>query len=194
MSTHTIQASNQPPSFRLDMPLHELLTKPSTPRAELQCVGELNRFPDPVFPQRPELLGPIKRRSMEASSQAAMDARTDLSHDARMAVSLVADGIPGTKGLFVSKAAKERAALMDRRKHFRIGISRLLNTYTYAPLFNAYFEASVSKLKTSFTPTTPRRSCTARARAAARSIPAIPPRSASLTSTICSPPSTTRNH
>jgi predicted CoA-substrate-specific enzyme activase len=54
-------------------------------------------------------------------------------------VNLVADAVPSTKGLFVSKAAKERAALMERRKDFRVGIPRLLNTYTYAPLFNAYF-------------------------------------------------------
>jgi predicted CoA-substrate-specific enzyme activase len=54
-------------------------------------------------------------------------------------VSSVADPIPSIKGLFVSKAAKERASLMERRKDFRIGIPRLLNTYTYAPLFNAYF-------------------------------------------------------
>jgi predicted CoA-substrate-specific enzyme activase len=51
----------------------------------------------------------------------------------------VADPIPRSKSLFVSKALKERAALMERRKDFRIGIPRLLNTYTYAPLFNAYF-------------------------------------------------------
>lgn len=51
----------------------------------------------------------------------------------------VADPIPNSKGMFVSKAVKERAALMERRKEFRIGIPRLLNTYTYAPLFNAYF-------------------------------------------------------
>jgi len=49
------------------------------------------------------------------------------------------DSVPQTKGLFVSKAVKERASLMDRRKDFRIGIPRLLNTYTYAPFFNAYF-------------------------------------------------------
>ncbi len=54
-------------------------------------------------------------------------------------VASVADPVPGTKGLFVAKAAKERASLMERRKEFRIGIPRLLNTYTYAPLFNAYF-------------------------------------------------------
>jgi predicted CoA-substrate-specific enzyme activase len=54
-------------------------------------------------------------------------------------VEVVADPTPSTKGLFVSKATKERAALMEKRKDFRVGIPRLLNTYTYAPLFNAYF-------------------------------------------------------
>jgi predicted nucleotide-binding protein (sugar kinase/HSP70/actin superfamily) len=51
----------------------------------------------------------------------------------------VSDSVPQTKGLFVAKSAKERAALMSRRKDFRVGIPRLLNTYTYAPLFNGYF-------------------------------------------------------
>ena len=51
----------------------------------------------------------------------------------------VADAIPSAKGLFASRAVKERAALMEKRKDLRIGIPRLLNTYTYAPLFNAYF-------------------------------------------------------
>jgi hypothetical protein len=54
-------------------------------------------------------------------------------------VASVADPAPSTKGLFVSKQTKERAALVERRKEFRVGIPRLLNTYTYAPLFNAYF-------------------------------------------------------
>ncbi len=54
-------------------------------------------------------------------------------------VATVADPLPSIKGLFVSKAAKDRAALMERRREFRIGIPRLLNTYTYAPLFNGYF-------------------------------------------------------
>jgi predicted CoA-substrate-specific enzyme activase len=54
-------------------------------------------------------------------------------------VASIADPIPSTKGLFVSKQTKERAALMANRKDFRVGIPRLLNTYTYAPLFNAYF-------------------------------------------------------
>jgi predicted CoA-substrate-specific enzyme activase len=54
-------------------------------------------------------------------------------------VEVVADAVPAIKGLFISKTVKERAALMERRKEFRIGIPRLLNTYTYAPMFNAYF-------------------------------------------------------
>jgi predicted CoA-substrate-specific enzyme activase len=54
-------------------------------------------------------------------------------------VPLVADAAPSTKGLLVSKTVKERASLIERRKDFRVGIPRLLNTYTYAPFFNAYF-------------------------------------------------------
>src|ERR1700733_14598685 len=54
-------------------------------------------------------------------------------------VEVVADAVPSTKGLFVSKTIKERAGLMAKRADYRIGIPRLLNTYTYAPLFNAYF-------------------------------------------------------
>ena len=56
-------------------------------------------------------------------------------------VEVVADPVPSTKGFFIAKAIKERVPLMERRKDFRIGIPRLLNTYTYAPLFNAYFAA-----------------------------------------------------
>jgi predicted CoA-substrate-specific enzyme activase len=54
-------------------------------------------------------------------------------------VEIVADALPSTKGLFISKSVKGRVSLMERRKDFRVGIPRLLNTYTYAPLFNAYF-------------------------------------------------------
>jgi predicted nucleotide-binding protein (sugar kinase/HSP70/actin superfamily) len=54
-------------------------------------------------------------------------------------VEIVADAVPSTKGLFISKSVKERAALMQKRQDYRIGIPRLLNTYTYAPLFNSYF-------------------------------------------------------
>ena len=39
------------------------------------------------------------------------------------------------------KPAKERVALMQNRKKLRIGIPRVLNIYTYAPLFNGYFES-----------------------------------------------------
>jgi predicted CoA-substrate-specific enzyme activase len=51
----------------------------------------------------------------------------------------VADPIPVTK--FWNKAIKERIPLMQGRKKIRIGIPRVLNIYTYAPLFNAYFES-----------------------------------------------------
>jgi predicted nucleotide-binding protein (sugar kinase/HSP70/actin superfamily) len=51
----------------------------------------------------------------------------------------VADAVPNTKGFLVSKTVKERAALMEKRKDYRVGIPRLLNTYTYAAMFNAYF-------------------------------------------------------
>jgi predicted CoA-substrate-specific enzyme activase len=54
-------------------------------------------------------------------------------------VEIISDAMPNTKGLFISKATKERASLMEQRKEFRVGIPRLLNTYTYAPFFNAYF-------------------------------------------------------
>jgi len=51
----------------------------------------------------------------------------------------VADPIPTAK--FWNKAAKERVPLMQNRKKIRIGIPRVLNIYSYAPLFNAYFES-----------------------------------------------------
>ena len=51
----------------------------------------------------------------------------------------VADPIPLAK--FWNKAAKERIPLMEKRKKLRVGIPRVLNIYTYAPLFNGYLES-----------------------------------------------------
>src|ERR1700723_1870800 len=51
----------------------------------------------------------------------------------------VADQIPAAK--FWNKAAKERIPLMEKRKKVRVGIPRVLNIYTYAPLFNGYLES-----------------------------------------------------
>jgi activator of 2-hydroxyglutaryl-CoA dehydratase/predicted nucleotide-binding protein (sugar kinase/HSP70/actin superfamily) len=51
----------------------------------------------------------------------------------------VADPIPTAK--FWNKAAKERIPLMENRKKVRVGIPRVLNIYTYAPLFNGYLES-----------------------------------------------------
>ena len=53
----------------------------------------------------------------------------------------VADPLPTRGWAGWSKGAKERRALMEKRKTLRIGIPRVLNIYTYAPLFNAYFES-----------------------------------------------------
>jgi predicted CoA-substrate-specific enzyme activase len=50
----------------------------------------------------------------------------------------VADPIPSRAW---TKAAKERVARMQNRGKVRIGIPRVLNIYTYAPLFNGYFES-----------------------------------------------------
>ena len=50
----------------------------------------------------------------------------------------VADAIPASAW---TKPAKQRVALMHSRSKLRIGIPRVLNIYTYAPLFNAYFES-----------------------------------------------------
>jgi predicted CoA-substrate-specific enzyme activase len=51
----------------------------------------------------------------------------------------VADPVPAAK--FWNKAAKERIPLMEKRKKLRVGIPRVLNIYTYAPLFNGYLES-----------------------------------------------------
>ena len=50
----------------------------------------------------------------------------------------VADPIP-TRAW--TQSVKRRVALMQNRSKIRIGIPRVLNIYTYAPLFNAYFES-----------------------------------------------------
>jgi predicted CoA-substrate-specific enzyme activase len=50
----------------------------------------------------------------------------------------VADPIP-TRAW--TQSARQRVALMQNRSKVRIGIPRVLNIYTYAPLFNAYFES-----------------------------------------------------
>jgi len=53
----------------------------------------------------------------------------------------VADPLPTKGWAGWRKGDKERHALMESRRKVRIGIPRVLNIYTYAPLFNAYFES-----------------------------------------------------
>src|SRR5215469_6593351 len=50
----------------------------------------------------------------------------------------VADPIPKRAW---TKSDKQRVALMQNRGKIRIGVPRVLNIYTYAPLFSAYFES-----------------------------------------------------
>jgi activator of 2-hydroxyglutaryl-CoA dehydratase/predicted nucleotide-binding protein (sugar kinase/HSP70/actin superfamily) len=54
-------------------------------------------------------------------------------------VESVADPIPEQLSRFASRATRERVAAMQKRGSLRIGIPRVLNMYTYAPFFNAYF-------------------------------------------------------
>jgi hypothetical protein len=56
---HLEQHTKPPPNFRLDVPLHDLLTKSTVTTPGLEPCGKPRTFPDPVFPQYPELLGPI---------------------------------------------------------------------------------------------------------------------------------------
>ena len=53
----------------------------------------------------------------------------------------VADPLPTKNWTGWRKGDKERRTLMENRKKLRVGIPRVLNIYTYAPLFNAYFES-----------------------------------------------------
>jgi predicted nucleotide-binding protein (sugar kinase/HSP70/actin superfamily) len=53
----------------------------------------------------------------------------------------VADPFPAKGWAGWGKGAKERRTLMENRGKIRVGIPRVLNIYTYAPLFNAYLES-----------------------------------------------------
>jgi predicted CoA-substrate-specific enzyme activase len=56
-------------------------------------------------------------------------------------VKSIADPLPTRGWAGWKKDDKERRALMENRQRVRIGIPRVLNIYTYAPLFNGYFES-----------------------------------------------------
>jgi predicted CoA-substrate-specific enzyme activase len=53
----------------------------------------------------------------------------------------VADPLPTRGWAGWAKGAKERRVLMENRSKLRVGVPRVLNIYTYAPLFNAYLES-----------------------------------------------------
>ena len=53
------------PRFRLDVPLHELLKRP-TSRSEELFSHPLQKLPEPVFPLHPELLGELTESDLAA--------------------------------------------------------------------------------------------------------------------------------
>lgn len=53
----------------------------------------------------------------------------------------ISDPIPQPKFGIMTEKNKKRAELMERREKIRIGIPRVLNMYSQAPMFTAYFEA-----------------------------------------------------
>jgi activator of 2-hydroxyglutaryl-CoA dehydratase/predicted nucleotide-binding protein (sugar kinase/HSP70/actin superfamily) len=55
-------------------------------------------------------------------------------------VESVADPI-SRPSLFEREASRQRREAASRRAQFRVGIPRVLNAYTYAPLFQAYFQS-----------------------------------------------------
>jgi hypothetical protein len=54
------QHTEQTPSLRLDFSLHAVLTTSAAPSTGLQPLSEPQTFPAPVFPRRPDLLGPVE--------------------------------------------------------------------------------------------------------------------------------------
>jgi activator of 2-hydroxyglutaryl-CoA dehydratase/predicted nucleotide-binding protein (sugar kinase/HSP70/actin superfamily) len=56
-------------------------------------------------------------------------------------VPIVADVLPSTRGIFQSASTRLRLEAARQRANFRIGIPRVLNAYTYAPLFQGYFQS-----------------------------------------------------
>lgn len=62
------------------------------------------------------------------------------AHDVfkRRVVKDVADPIPSRT---FNRMTRERIKLMNNRRSLRVGIPRVLNAYTYAPLFNAYLQS-----------------------------------------------------
>jgi predicted nucleotide-binding protein (sugar kinase/HSP70/actin superfamily)/activator of 2-hydroxyglutaryl-CoA dehydratase len=94
--------------------------------------------------------GTVEEADAMKDIKAGLDAKRDVypnlvdfaAHEAfRMRKTpVVADPIP-QKGWLNRKPVLDRIERMKARPAFRIGIPRVLNVYTYAPLFNAYFQS-----------------------------------------------------
>jgi hypothetical protein len=62
-------------------------------------------------------------------------------------VEVVSDAIPAARGLFISKATKERASQMERRKDFRVGIPRLFEHLYLCTVFQWVLRQPWTKIR-----------------------------------------------
>jgi MoaA/NifB/PqqE/SkfB family radical SAM enzyme len=80
---------NSVPPFRIDVPLHDLLTKPkSSPRISSPPLSQPQILPDPVFPQHPELLGEVSESELPKRSPSS-------PYHRRWSAAVVARGLRG---------------------------------------------------------------------------------------------------
>ena len=67
----------RPPPFRLDVQLHDLLTKAPSPRPLLLPSTGDGKFPEPVFPQYPDLLAQDDNYEAESRTSQGREAALD---------------------------------------------------------------------------------------------------------------------
>lgn len=121
-------------TFRHEVPQHQLLTIPVRDRAEFPPIEVPQSFPDPVFPQLPESLGPVDEdetwRPTEKRHWTASQAR---SRFLRLAAQLLqgasADGMDPTEIVCMMVARNETRArglqYFTNVRHYPPGLSWL---------------------------------------------------------------------
>jgi hypothetical protein len=80
------QQEEQRSTFRLDVQLRQLRTKPSIAPVELQTIRMPQRLPDPDFPHPPEFWGRSTKMTDRDRREAAMEGEATLSPDAGLAL------------------------------------------------------------------------------------------------------------
>lgn len=157
----------KPAGFNIPEPID--IKAASQPLVQIQLSAksaETVKLPEPQFQDRKTKvpLGVNERRLIIATCEkgtveeadAMKDIKADLDAKREACPNLVdfaaheafrmrktpsaADPLPRT-GLFGRKTAAGRIKKMKARAAFRIGIPRVLNMYTYAPIFNGYFQS-----------------------------------------------------